>query len=638
MKKTKKANNKSRNTKKNNYEKLLNNTPIPSMFGGKRPNIFVMLMFIFVGWILISSLVLTDTTSNTVPLSDITKKISDNAIEKVEYSDTYVKAYPKDGSDTLEATILPNNDFLSYLQDRGLEDNVESIEAVTPLAIWDSVGTIVNILFLGALAFFIFNIFRSTKGGGPGGIFDFGKSKARLFQKGAQKNTTFNDVAVSEEIKEEMYELVDFLKHPKKYLKVGARIPKGVLLVGPAGVGKTLIARAIAGEADVKFYSAAGSEFMEMLVGVGSARVRDMFATAKQNSPSVIFIDEIDAIGRQRGMGIGGGHDEREQTLNQILVEMDGFDKSTNVIVIAATNRPDMLDPALVRPGRFDRKITLSLPTLEDREKIIAIHMQGKPLDKGVKLDQIAKRTVGFSGADIENMLNEAAILAARRNATKISFKDISEAATKVKLGPERRKLQNDEEKEITAYHEAGHAVVSHYLDKTDPVRRISIVARTQSLGHTDIASEREEYNYTRTKLIQLISVMLGGRVAEELFFKEQSIGASNDIERATDIARKMVTEWGMSKLGPINYSRSEDKVWLAAQLGNHVDYSDKTSELIDSEVENIISEAKKQTESLVKKNKASLEKVAKKLLEVETMEQDEFEEIVGKKDTKISK
>ena len=599
-----------------------------------KPNIFVIGLFLVVGWLVLWSVFGTNTTEE-VPFSKIIDQIKQEKVEKVEFNDNKIIAYPKDGSNSLEAQLPVNTDFLKYLQDSKLDSKVNTLEAKTNIDLINAVSVIFNVLLFVLFALFLFMLFKGRGGGGPGDIFNFGKSRAKLFIKNSKKNTTFKDVSVEDEIREEMYEIVDFLKSSEKYKKVGARIPKGVLLVGPAGVGKTLIARAIAGEAGVPFYSAAGSEFMEMLVGVGSARVRDLFKNAKLNSPALIFIDEIDAIGRQRGMGIGGGHDEREQTLNQILVEMDGFEANTNVIVIAATNRPDMLDPALVRPGRFDRKITLNLPTVENREKIIEIHAKGKPFEKGVDFNQVAKRTVGFSGADIENMLNEAAILAARENRLQISKKDINEAATKVKLGPERKKLQDENDKKITAYHEAGHAIVAHYLKNVEPVRRISIVARTYSLGHTDITSDKEDYNFTKERILQRIAMIFGGRVTEEMFFNEQSTGASNDIEKASGLARSMVTEWGMSSLGPINYTMDTDKIWLAKQMGSDIEFSEKIKEKIDIEVEKIIAQAVKMAKDIITKNKSKLIEVAEELIKVETMEQEDFEKIVGEKPKK---
>ena len=627
--KNKKINDK-KNLKGFNLEKLFTIEGIKKQ--KEKPNWFVILLFLFVGWILLAAF-LGQATAEKVPFSKVIEQTEKGNIEKIEFSGNKIKAFPKDGSNNLESDLPQGTDFLKYMQDRNLDTKVATLEAKEDFDIISFLGTLFNLLILVLFVALIYFTWR-CKGGGPADIFNIGKSRAKLFVKGNKKGTTFDDVAVEDEIKNEMYEIVDFLKNSEKYKKVGARIPKGVLLVGPAGVGKTLIARAIAGEANVPFYSAAGSEFMEMLVGVGSARVRDLFKNAKVNSPALIFIDEIDAIGRQRGMGIGGGHDEREQTLNQILVEMDGFETDTNVIVLAATNRPDMLDPALVRPGRFDRKITLSLPTVENREQIIAIHAKGKPFEEDVDFKQVAKRTVGFSGADIENMINEAAILAARENRDKISKKDLNEAATKVKLGPERKKLQDEKDKKITAYHEAGHAIVAHFLPSVDPVRRISIVARTYSLGHTDITSERENLNYTKDKLTESIAMMFGGRVAEELFFNEQSTGASNDIERASATARSMVTEWGMSDLGPINYTQDTDKMWLAKQMGTDVEYSEKIKERIDAEVERIINKAKKLAEEIIGKNKKKLEEVAEELIRVETMEQDDFEKIVGEKPT----
>lgn len=621
----------------NDVSKMLDkgNEKLYSLFGKKPPkkrfNIFTTLIFLFVAYLLIESFLFLGTgKTESVPLSRVLSEIQSDSVENLKISGTTVEALLTDGSTKLKSEIPINTDFLTFLQSKDLLSKVKNVETDNPQSVAEYAGLIINILFFGLFAFFILSMFKQK--GGPVDLFSFGKSRAKLFSKNEKKQTTFDNVAVEEEIKGEMYELVDFLKNPKKYEKVGARIPKGVLLVGPSGVGKTLIARAIAGEAGVKFYSAAGSEFMEMLVGVGSARVRDMFLNAKLSAPSLIFIDEIDAIGRQRGMGIGGGHDEREQTLNQILVEMDGFEKTESVIVIAATNRPDMLDPALVRPGRFDRKITLSLPTIEVREKIIDIHIKGKPLEEGVNLKQIAKRTVGFSGADIENMLNEAAILAARENREKVSFLDISEASTKVKLGPERKKLQDESDKKLTAYHEAGHAIVAHFLPHVDPVRRISIVARTYSLGHTDMSSEKEELNYTKQKLNEQLAMIFGGRVAEQMFFNEMSSGASSDIERATDIARSMVTEWGMSDMGPIHFAQSEDKMWLASQLGTHIQMSDDTLKRIDAEIAKIIDIAKKLTEKIIKENKQKLIQVAEELIKVETLEEDDFIKIVGEK------
>lgn len=474
----------------------------------------------------------------------------------------------------------------------------------------------------------IYFIFRQMKGGSSGDVFSFGKSRAKLFFKGSQK-ITFDDVAGNNEAKVNLKEIVDFLKLPEKYRKLGARIPKGVLLVGPSGVGKTLLAKAIAGEAGVPFFSVAGSEFMEMLVGVGSSRARDLFKMAREQQPSLIFIDEIDAIGRQRGMGIGGGHDEREQTLNQILIEMDGFDERTEVIVLAATNRPDMLDPALVRPGRFDRKISIPLPDLEDRKGIIQIHMKQKPFEKNVNIDDIAKKTVGFSGADIENMLNESAILAARREATLISEKDLDDASLKVTMGEERRTLQTDEEKKITAYHEAGHAIVAAKSKDIDPVYRISIIPRGGSLGHTSLPPEKDRYNETKSRLLGLIATMLGGRAAEELIFNEQTIGASSDIERATSIARKMVTEFGMSSLGPISFDASHGSNFLARELGEGPHYSEETAAKIDNEIKKIIDDAHNNAIKILKENKVVLDKVSERLLEVETIDSTEFYEIL---------
>jgi len=483
------------------------------------------------------------------------------------------------------------------------------------------------ILMFGLPLLILFFFLRQLRGQ-SGDIMSFGKSRARLFAKGQQK-ITFNDVAGCEEAKREMSEIVDFLKSPAKYRKLGARIPKGVLLVGPSGVGKTLLARAIAGEAEVPFFSVAGSEFMEMLVGVGSSRVRDLFAMAREKQPSLIFIDEVDAIGRQRGMGIGGGHDEREQTLNQILTEMDGFDVRTNVIVLAATNRPDMLDSALVRPGRFDRRIIIPPPDLKDREEIIKIHMKGKPIDPDVDIEKLARKTVGFSGADIENMLNEAAILTAREDRETVTERDLDEASLKVTIGSERRTLQSEEEKRMTAYHEAGHAIVAANVKDMDPVQRVSIVARGQTLGHTDLPPERDRYQLTQTRIVSLITTMLGGRAAEDTVFSEFTAGASEDIKRCTELARKMVTEYGMSPLGPIFYEARSEFSWLAQEFGEGASISEEMSAKIDAEISGIVDESYKEAKRILIENREKMDKVASKLLEKETIDGDEFKKLI---------
>lgn len=462
-------------------------------------------------------------------------------------------------------------------------------------------------------------------------MFGIGKSKAKLFSKGKQ-NVKFKDVAGVDEAKKELEEVVDFLKNPKKYRDLGARTPKGVLLTGPSGVGKTLMARAVAGEAGVPFFSMAGSEFMEMLVGVGASRVRDLFDTAKKASPAIIFIDEIDAIGRTRGVGGGmGGHDEREQTLNQILVEMDGFTQTDNVIVIAATNRPDVLDPALVRPGRFDRRVNLDLPDIAGRKAIMEIHRIGKPFAKNLNWDKVSERTVGFSGADLENMLNEAAILAARDERKEILMVDIEEAAMKVKMGPEKRRLQSNLERKMTAYHEAGHALVGHLLPGTDPIHRLSIVSRGMALGFTMSRPKTDKYQQTQTELKDEIAMSLGGRAAEKIVFNELTAGAASDIERATMLARRMVVDFGMSDLGPIAMGQmSETNSW-GFSYGDSVRLSEATQSKVDSEIKKLVDAGLKTAEKVITGNRKVLDKIVTRLMKVETLEQEEFEKIVGK-------
>jgi len=560
------------------------------------------------------------------PISDVLRMIHEDKVQNVVVDGDAIKVQLKDGTNiktdkesgvSFDEVLKNNNiDPKKISGEIKVEHSISFDQVILPL-----LSLAIPILIL----FFIFRQMRSSSGD----IFSFAKSKAKMFNKESSK-ITFSDVAGNEEAKKEMVEIVDFLKNPEKYRKLGARIPKGILLVGPAGVGKTLLAKAIAGEAGVPFFSVAGSEFMEMLVGVGSARARDLFKMAKSSQPSLVFIDEIDAIGRQRGMGIGGGHDEREQTLNQILVEMDGFDPRTNVIVLAATNRPDMLDPALVRAGRFDRRVSISLPDLNDRKMILEIHSKGKPLAPDVNFERVAKKTVGFSGADLENMLNEAAILAARAGRDSIQNVDLEEAALKVTIGAERRTLQTEAERRMTAYHEAGHALVATYVKDMDPVYRISIVARGGSLGHTSFPPERDRYNETKTRILSLISTMLGGRAAEEIIFNELTVGASDDIDRATKLARKMVTEYGMSSLGPISFDGRNGSFWLAREMGEMPHYSQDVASKIDAEINEIISSCYIEAKRILTEKRAILDRVSEALLTKETIDGDEYKALLG--------
>ncbi|MFC1629810.1 ATP-dependent zinc metalloprotease FtsH [Patescibacteria group bacterium] len=490
-------------------------------------------------------------------------------------------------------------------------------------------------LFLPILIFalFFWMIFRQAKTGAMQ-AFDFTKAKARLFgaEGHPKEKATFKDVAGLKEAKEELKEIVDFLKHPKKYLKMGAKIPRGVLLLGPAGVGKTLLARAVAGEANVPFFSISGSEFVEMFVGVGASRVRNLFTTAKKAAPAILFIDELDAVGRRRGAGLGGGHDEREQTLNQILVEMDGFEGGTNVIVISATNRGDVLDPALLRPGRFDRKVILDLPDVNDREEILKIHSKGKPLASDVDLRETAERTPGFSGADVANLVNEAAILAARRNKQKVRQEEFLESIEKVLLGPERKShILSKKEKEITAFHEAGHALISSLLPDAEPVRKISIIARGRAAGYTLKMPIEERKIRTKSEFIAEMAVLLGGYCAEKIKFKEITTGATNDLKVASTLARKLVKEYGMSSLGPISFGEKEELVFLGKEISEQRNYSEKVAAKIDKEVAKFIKDAEGHAKKLLLKNKKLLDKIAKTLIEKETIEKEEFEKLTQK-------
>ena len=485
------------------------------------------------------------------------------------------------------------------------------------------------ILFGGILIFMM----RQAQGGANNAM-GFGKSKAKRFV-GAKATVTFEDVAGGTEAKQELEEVVEFLKNPERFLALGARIPRGVLLVGPPGTGKTLLARAVAGEAGVPFFSISGSEFVEMFVGVGASRVRDLFDQAKKHSPCIVFVDEIDAVGRHRGAGLGGGHDEREQTLNQILVEMDGFDTSTNVIVLASTNRPDILDPALLRPGRFDRRVVLDNPDISGRKAILEVHSKGKPLEKEVELEKIAKQTPGFSGADLANLVNEAAILAARRGAKKIGLASLVESIDRVIAGPARKsKVITEEEREITAFHEAGHAVVAHNIPAADPVHKVSIISRGQMGGYTRYLPEKDRYLQTKAQFKAYIAAAMGGRVAEKLKFGEITTGASNDIQVATNMAKEMVTTYGMSeKLGLRSYGRKQETVFLGRDGTEQRDYSGKTEEVIDEEINLLLIEGEKEAEKILKKNSDQMEKLAKYLLDYETIDEEELMKLLAGED-----
>ncbi len=563
-------------------------------------------------------------TSNLkdISISQLLSDIKANKVKEVIVSENKLDVTYKNNQNAV-AKKEPGASFYEVLKDSGTDANKIKVTIKDSSAFNTWVGILANFLPVLLIIGFFYFVFKQARGAQEN-IFSFGNNKAKAFSKVFPK-VTFADVAGVNEAKQELSEIVDFLKNPQKYHAMGARTPKGVLLVGPAGTGKTLLARAVAGEAKVAFFSIAGSEFMEMLVGVGAARARDLFLNAKKAQPAIIFIDEIDAIGRQRGAGMMGGHDEREQTLNQILVEMDGFTPTEQLVVIAATNRPDVLDPALVRPGRFDRRVVISYPDIEGRKSILSIHAKGKPFAKEVSWQAIAKRTVGYTGADLENMLNEAAILAAREDKKIIDMGDLEEAATKVKMGPEKKRMQTEEDKKITAYHESGHAIVSYAMPKADPVHRISIVGRGMSLGHTLIPPQFDRIHETKTRLLEQIATMLGGRVAEELIFTDVTTGAANDIEKATEVARTMVIEYGMSRLGPVNLTSGDSPMFGGE--GSHI--SESMQSAIDKEVSHIIDEAYKRAVAALRQNRKKLDEVASVLMKKETLEGEEFEKIM---------
>jgi cell division protease FtsH len=565
-----------------------------------------------------------------ISLTELVGQVKEGNVEKIIVDGDELKVEFQNG----EKKISEKETNIS-LSEYGINPDKVQIEVKNKKdsGLW--LTLLINFLpFLLLIAFFWFIMRQAQKGSSQ--ALSFGQSNARLAQQNGKEKITFKDIAGSEEAKQELFEVVDFLKNPGKFRRMGARIPKGVLLVGPPGTGKTLMAKGIAGEADVPFFNISGSEFVEMFVGVGASRVRDLFNKAKKNAPCIVFIDEIDAVGRQRGAGLGGSHDEREQTLNQILVEMDGFGTDTNVIIIAATNRPDVLDPALLRPGRFDRRVVINLPDIKEREAILRVHVRKKPLASTINLSKIARQTVGFSGADLSNLVNEAAILAARRDKQQIGMREFAEATEKVMLGPERKShILSKEEKRITAYHEAGHALTSQLLPKCDPVHKISIISRGMAAGYTWNLPEKDIYLESQSKFNDDLAALLSGRAAEQIIFGEVTTGAENDLRKATKIAREMVKEYGMSNLGPLTFGEKEELVFLGRELGEHKTYSEEVAAKIDNEIGKIIQSAYKKASDLLKKNKAKLRKVAEELVEKETIEKEEFEKLVGVKKKK---
>ncbi len=569
-----------------------------------------------------------------ISLSKLVEDINQERVKKITVSGEDVSILYQDDTKALSRKEAETGLSQSLLNLEVNKEQLLSVEIETKkesgLAVWLGPALWFLLPLLIFLVFF-FYIFRQARTGVTQ-AFDFTRARARLFgaEGHPKEKITFKDVAGLREAKEELKEVVDFLKNPKKFLAMGARIPRGVLLLGPPGCGKTMLARAVAGEANVPFFHTSGSSFVELFVGVGASRVRDLFSTAKKAAPAILFVDELDAIGRVRGAGIGGGHDEREQTLNQILVEMDGFERDTNVIIISATNRGDVLDPALLRPGRFDRRVVLDLPDVNDREETLKIHSQGKPLALNVNLREIAERTPGFSGADLANLVNEAAILAARRNKTQVFQEELAESIEKVLLGPERRShVLSKREKEIAAYHEAGHALVAASLPSSEPVRKVSIISRGMAAGYTLKVPTEDRKMKTKTEFLADMAIAMGGYCAEKIKFRELTTGAANDLEKASELARKLVKEYGMSPLGPISFGDKEEMIFLGREIGEQRNYSEKVAALIDKEVEKFIKGAESEATRILKKKRRLLDKIAKTLIEKETIEREEFESLV---------
>ena len=599
-------------------------------------NIALLILLIVVVFLILRNPLFLSPTIKEFNLNEFVEAVEQNQISTstpmiIKGEDKVIEGELKDGT-RFKVSFLGDYNITQLLLDNDLPFKVDNQKQSVWLQILVSA---IPFLIMFGLIFFMMNQLQ----GGGSKVLQFGKSKARLFDKN-KKRVTFKDVAGVDEAVEELREIEEFLENPNKFRAMGAKIPKGVLLYGPPGTGKTLLARAVAGEAGVPFFSISGSEFVEMFVGVGASRVRDLFNQAKANQPAIVFMDEIDAVGRHRGAGLGGGHDEREQTLNQLLVEMDGFDVDSTVILIAATNRPDILDPALLRPGRFDRQIVVDRPDLRGREEILKIHARGKPLDKGVNLKTIAKQTPGFTGADLANLFNEASLLAARHNKKKITMFEIEEAVERVIAGPEKKtRIISEEEKRIIAYHESGHAILSYVLPHTDPIHKMSIISRGRALGYVITLPEEDRFLKSKRELIDNITQLLGGRVSEEMNFDDITSGAQNDLERATKITRKMITEYGMSKkLGPITFKGEEEEVFLGKEIASRPHYSNEIASAIDEEVHNIITDCYKNAKKILTENKETLAVLANELMKKETLSRDEILKVLSKVESRKTK
>lgn len=592
-----------------------------------------------IAWFYQGATIGTQPTVQNIEFSEFVSKLATEQVKSVEITESSRRYEGELRNGTFFLTYAPTTYDMETVSQNYIipqSGTVLTVKSVKPSSAGVWMSWLPTILLIGVMIFFWTSFMgANSAGGGNKGVMNFGKNRAHMLKDGELKKITFDDVAGLDEEKAELAEVVDFLRSPKKYVELGARIPKGILLVGPPGTGKTYISKAVAGEAGVPFFSISGSDFVEMFVGVGASRVRDLFAEAKKNSPCIVFIDEIDAVGRRRGAGIGGGNDEREQTLNQLLVEMDGFGINEGIIILAATNRPDVLDPAILRPGRFDREVMIGIPDIKGREAIFKVHSKNKPLEKGIDLQVLARRTPGFTPADIENMMNEAALLTARRSGSEIHMDDLEEAITRVIAGPQKKsRVISEAEKKLTAYHEAGHAVVARCLPNTDPVHQVTIMPRGRAGGFTMTLPKEDKYYMTKTDMEQQIKHLLGGRVAEQLILKDISTGASNDLERATSIARNMITKYGMSdKIGPINYSES-DEVFLGRDFTSRKNFSESLASQIDVEIKSIIETAYKETEKILMENKEQLTLIAEALLELETIDGNQFEQLFTKEKT----